>query len=475
MMTSAREPSFASSSLRDPRARVFFHGGRVFRVITAEAEHDFRTVRGSGLLDDLVSEEKLVPFTVVDPAKAKLPPGVDTASTLLEHEKLPLITYPYEWSFSGLKEAALFHLDIQIRALERGVKLNDATAYNIQFVGPRPIFIDHVSFSPYKENDPWVGHRQYCEQFLNPLVLQARLGIPFNSWFRGSLEGIASRDLAVMLPFSSYFSPSLLTNVMLPAYFDKKAARSRKVEDLAQRQARQGRLPRNALLGMFRSLAKEIRGLTPKQRVSAWANYTNEHTYDSEEVLKKTAFVSEFANATKPGIVWDVGCNTGQYSQAVLEHGGGFCIGLESDPVALDLAYRRAREENLNFLPLYQNVANPSPAQGWNGVERSSLKERVSAAATLALAVIHHLVIGSHIPMEYVLPWLVDMAPQGVLEFVPPTDPQIIRMTANRKGVTHPYSGDLFDAVLARLARVEKSETLPGSGRRLIWYSRIAA
>lgn len=469
------KPTFASGSFRDPRARVLIGENRVFRVLTENADRDFRQVRETGLLDDLVAEGSLVSFKDAQASEDILPAGARDASALLEHEKLPYITYPYEWSFSGLKAAAIFHLDLQIRALERGVKLNDASAYNVQFIGPRPIFIDHISFSPYQEDELWVAHRQFCDQFLNPLVLQSRLGIPFNDWYRGALEGLTTGDLAAVLPNSAYLSPGLLLNVLLPAYFERRAARSQKIEQLAQTQGTRGKLPRVAFGRMLRSLRKLIDGLSPRGQDSLWSRYTEENTYANEEVLEKTVFIAEFAQKTKPGLVWDIGCNTGQYSQVLLENGGGCSLGLESDSLALDKAFKRAVSENLNFLPLYQNIANPSPDQGLNGAERNRLKDRVSADGMMALAVIHHLVISSHVPMEDALIGLVDMAPSGIIEFVPPSDPQIKRMLAFRNDVAHEYSADLFNSVIAKVAHVVESRTLASSGRRLLWYSRHGA
>ena len=466
------EPIFAPGSFRDPRARVFVGKDRVFRALSPQAASDFWAVRETGFLDDLVGEGRLVPFKDAAAVGAALPAGSASAAALLEHQKLPYITYPYEWSFSGLQEAALFHLDLQIRALERGIKLNDASAYNVQFVGPKPIFIDHVSFGPYRDGELWVGHRQFCDQFLNPLVLQARLGIPFNDWYRGALEGIAAMRLAAALPASAYLSPGLLTHVLLPAYFEKRAARLPKIEAMAHREGVHGRLPRAAFARMLRGLRGLIARLSPKDRDSLWSRYAEDNTYGDDEVQAKTAFVAEFARRTQPATVWDVGCNTGEYSQAVLKNGGGCSIGLESDPAALDRAFRRARAENLNFLPLYQNIANPSPGQGWNGIERSALKDRIAADGILALAIIHHIVIGAYVPMPDALSALLDMAPSGVVEFVPPSDPQVKRMLASHDGVTHEYSTELFDDVLGRMARVVKSHTLAASGRRLVWYER---
>ena len=460
---------FAPGSYRDPRARVFFNRDRVLRAISPDASAAFRQARETGLLDELVSEGKLVPFWDVEPGGAHLPPGLDTVGVLLEHERLPFISYPYEWAFTALKEAALLHLEIQLRALERNLKLIDASAYNIQFQGPWPVFIDHSSFGPYEEDEAWIGHRQFCEQFLNPLVLHARAGVPFNDWFRGSLEGLTTRDLASVLPFSSRLSPVPLIHITLPAFFENKAVRARRASDPVH--SSKVRLPRPAFRRMLRSLRKWIGRLKPKETVSVWSGYAEDNIYAVEEAERKSAFVAEFAGKRKPALIVDVGCNTGDYSKVALANGARRSIGLEPDPVALDQAFRRARSENLDFFPLYQNIRNPSPGQGWNGEERSSLRARTSADGVLALAVLHHIVIGCHVPMGQALAWIVGIASDGVIEFVPPSDAMVMRLLSQRGGVAHDYSADHFDATLGNLARVVKSETISASGRRLVWYS----
>lgn len=431
----------------------------------------FLAAQETGLLDELVQDGKLVSFRPVAEGSVPLPDTAHEVCGVYEHDKLPVVSYPYEWAFETLKDAALFHLDLNLQALDSGIHLSDATAYNVQFVGGRPIFIDHGAFEPYQEGTPWIAHRQFCEQFLNPLLLQAYRNIGFNEWYRGRLEGIATSDLAAILPFRAKLRPAVLTHVTLPAYFDRKAVRAKPSPKAAK--GKEFTLPKSSLVGLITGLRKFISGLSLPRGSTVWGDYATDNSYASDEAEKKRVNVAEFAARYTPATFLDIGCNSGAYSAVMLENGASAGVGLEFDSGALNAAYLRAKTENLNFTPLYQNLANPSPAQGWDANERGSVTDRLSADAIIALAVIHHLVIGSNVPMERALKWLIDRAPTGIVEFVPTDDPMVQTLLAGRRGWTHDYSEELFDRVLESHARVVKTETVSQTGRRLVWYERL--
>ena len=210
-----------SGSYRDPSGQIHVVNGRVFRTVKERAREDYEFVRDTGLLGALQEREMIPVTTEVD--KSQFADVAEDVAHILEHERLPWISFPYEWTFSVLKEAALLHLDVQIEALNRGVVLSDATAYNVQFVGTRPVFIDTLSFRRYREGEYWTGHRQFCEQFLNPLLLSSLLGVAHNSWYRGCLEGIDTLELNRLLKFRHKLSWNVFSNVSLQAKFQQNS------------------------------------------------------------------------------------------------------------------------------------------------------------------------------------------------------------------------------------------------------------
>ncbi len=455
-----------TASFRDPGGTVLVSEDRIYRTVMVAAAPDYERVRRTEILKELISEGRLIDEKPID--RRILGSAGEVASYVLEHPKLPFISYPYEWCFYGLKDAALLQLDIHLRCLDNGVTLSDASAYNVQFVGPSPIFIDALSFRPYREGEIWAGHRQYCEQFLNPLLLRTLLGIPHNAWYRGSLEGIPVQHLARALSFKSKFSWNVIKHVVLQAALEKDATKRR-----PSSLVKEIRLPLAAFRKILMDLRKWVQSLEPADGdKSVWRDYAGNNSYASDAAGKKAEFIRDFASATRPALLWDLGCNTGEYARTALRAGAKLCIGFDLDVGALDQAYLRAKAEGLNFLPLHLDATNPSPSQGWAQGERKGFGERASADSILALALVHHLAISRNVPLDYVVDWLVGLAPAGVIEFIQKSDPMVQELLRFREDVFLNYSENDFERALTTRARVRKVENVSSAGRKLYWFER---
>lgn len=463
-----RKKEAVGGSYRDPAGRVYRIDGKLFRSVLQGGMQAHAILTGSDFIQGLVADGKLVPFQDVAPDSLDFGPNGAAPLALLDIAPLPFISHPYEWSFAALKKAALFHLDLQLAALEQGIVLVDASAYNVQFQGPTPIFIDHLSFRPYREGELWLAHRQFCEQFLHPLVFQARVGLPFNAWYRGTLDGIAGTALSAVLPFRARFSPNALLHIFLPAFFDKRAHRATPSTDL-----KNAVLPRARFRGMLTGLRNWIAGLRPKGiEPGGWTTYERTNTYAPAEHDAKRAFVAEMMSATRPERVWDLGCNTGAFSELALQSGAAKAIGFDFDPATVDLAFQRAEARQLDFLPLVQDFQNPSPSVGWRQAERDGLIERRNADAVLALALVHHLSLGRNIPLDEAVGWIVDTAPTGIIEFVPKSDPVVPGMLRNRVDVFDTYTEAAFDLAVRNNAKIVKEARITDTGRKLVWFER---
>lgn len=453
-------------SFRDPSGNVHIVGGRVFRTVLPPGKSDYEFVRGTGLLERLAEQGLVLPATPVSPDSAEaaqLPP----ASYVVEHPRLEAPSYPYEWSFPALRDAALLQLDIHLQSLKAGVTLSDASAYNIMFDGPKPVFIDYLSFRKYRDGEFWLGHRQFCEQFLNPLLLTAYVGIPFQSWYRGTLEGITSRDLSRILPLRRRLSWRVFTHVFLQSSMQNPKA-TKDAESISRM-----KLPIAGLMNILGSLRSWVQNLEPSRSgPPIWEGYASDNSYTAAEAASKRAFVEKFSSTVRPGLLLDIGCNTGEYAKAALNAGALRALGWESDHGALDAAYRKAQAENLKFLPLYSDAANTSPPQGWNGRERQSLVDRVQADAVFGLALVHHMAIARNIPLGQAIGWIMDRAPNGVIEFVPKSDPMVRQLLKLREDIFADYTEQTFLERIQSRADIVESVRLPNSGRLLCWYRR---
>lgn len=453
-------------SFRDPGGRIYWYGERVLRTVMPSAAPDFDFVEISGLIPALVERGMLIPQSHL--SLELLGDAAGGATYLLEHPKLDFISHPYEWPFRALQAAALLQLDLYLAALERNVTLSDATAYNIQFEGVRPVFIDRLSFRRYVDGQFWLGHRQFCEQFLNPLLLRSMFGIPHNAWYRGSPEGIGAAELSALLPLRKKFSWRVLTNVVMQGSLQRTRS-----SDAQKAVAGKLRFPKPAFVRLLSGLRTWVASLQPADRQpTTWQEYARQNSYGGKEVEAKRNFIARFVSDSKASTVWDIGCNTGDYSVAALQAGARKVIGFDFDQGALDIAFDRARSEKLAFTPLFLDVTNPAPDQGWGQAERRGLQARARADGVLALALIHHVAISKNVPLADVVSWLTGMAPHGVIEFVPKTDPMVVELLRMREDIFPNYNEEHFVKCLQERARIVASETVSASGRKLFAFER---
>lgn len=454
----------APGSFRDPQGRVFERGAQVYRALIAPVAPFPDTWSDRGPLADLVAAGKLWPARALP--REGVPPElldrVPAAVGFLDHPRLEPITFPYEWPFELLKRAALLHLDLHRDLLTRGFTLSDGFAYNVQFVGTRPTFIDALAVVPYLEGQPWVGYAQFCESFLNPLLLAASGCDAWQAMYRGRMRGITTRETARQLGWLGALRSSAFMHVILN---DGRAgsgggARSRKFS-------------RAGLDLLLASLARTVGGLElPAMRGAHWGGYEADNSYSSGQRAAKHAAVADFVKRTRPALLLDVGCNAGEYSEVALTSGAHAVIGLERDTPAVQAAVARADRFAGRFLPLQVDIQNTSPAQGWNLAERRSLADRLKPDALLCLALIHHLVLGEGIPLELAIPGIVSLAPRGIIEFVPPGDPMARRIAGPAERLTHRYDLGTFVSILSQTARVTKQILLAEHGRVLVEYER---
>lgn len=458
--------SFDAGSFRDPSGRVLRHDRRIVRAVFAAGAQNYEAARDAGVIDRAIERGRLLPADPVQPdGLEQVVPG---AMHWLEHPRLDFISYPYEWTFSALKAAALLHLDFHAELLADGFTLTDATAYNIQFRGTRPVFIDHLSIVPYSESEGWVGQRQFGMQFLNPLFLWAKRGIAPHAWYRGSVEGIAPEDLAKLLGWRDRLSFTVLAHIIGPAM----VARRRLEEGLDAKPRRQAVLPANRLIAMLRGLRDYIAGLSLPSEKTVWDDYADNNSYDEAKREAKHRFVGAAVESVEPDLLFDIGCNSGDFSQTAIDRGAKSAVGFDFDFGALERAFSRFDKARAPVLPLWLDATNPSPSQGWANAERASLQDRADAGMVLALAVIHHLAIAKNVPLDMAVAWLVSLAPTGVIEFPSKADPMVQQLLKNRPDIFPNYTEEAFLAHVAERGKIVQQEHLGETGRLIIAYDR---
>ncbi len=417
---------------------MFDCDGQIYRSILPGGREDYEAARNSGIYDSLIRDGLLINHEEV------AFPGFTPAGTIycLRHPRIPMISYPWEWPFGLLKKGALLQLEIMERLIPRGFWLRDASAMNIQYDGAKPVFIDTLSIGRRIEKSPWVAYGQFCSHFLAPLALAAWADIRTLAFWQSFIDGYPL-DLALrLLPGRKRIRPGLLLHLGMHARFQHVAGRAE--QSTTGRSGRYSNVSDAGLLGIIRSLRKTIERIDWTGARTLWTEYESIGIYSSKDASEKESFVENAVKSVGPRLVWDLGANTGRYSKIAAQN-GSYVVAFDSDRGCTEALFEEiVRKPLRNILPLHMEIANPSSGMGWDNAERMSLKERGPADMILALALLHHLVFRNGIPLNLIARWLAESAPHVVVEFVPPIDPMVRRLTENRVSSHHPYDWDEF-------------------------------
>ena len=450
------------ASYKDPSGFVFQRNGQLLRQINQCYREDFEALNQSGLYSALVDSGRLVSHEPID-APFEDP---TVGWKVIRPRKIDFISYPYEWSFSQLRDAALLTLAIQKQAMEHGLSLKDATAFNVQFDAGNPILIDTLSFEGYEEGKPWVAYRQFCKHFLAPLALMSLRDVRLGQLLRTNLDGVPLDLASSLLPFSSRLKFSLMVHLHLHAKMDRKHAAT------TDTPATTRTLGRTQLLGIVESLESAVKSLKWDPGGTEWADYYRDTNYSSAAMEHKRKLVSEFIDAAAPKNVWDLGANIGEFSRLAGDRGID-TIAFDIDPAAVEKNYLHVRQQNeKHLLPLLMDLTNPSPALGWNHAERMSLADRGPADLVLALALIHHLAISANVPLGHIARFLHRLARNLIIEFVPKSDSQVARLLVVRKDIFDQYTQEQFESQFRQYFDIDRSEPIAESQRVLYLMRR---
>lgn len=457
MMTSTR----ISSSFRDPSGFLFVRDGEIFRQINLIYKENYDHLIDSGLYDSLTDAELLIPHQEVDCNYALS----DKAYKVIKPELIPFISYPYEWCFNQMKNAALTTLEIQKRALDSGMSVKDSSAYNIQFLRGKPVLMDTLSFEKHREGQPWIAYRQFCQHFLAPLALMSRKDVRLSQLLRVYIDGVPLDLAGSLLPFGTRLRKSLLVHIHLHSKMQKRFAG--RTVDVSGR--KMGRL---ALLGLIDSLESAVRKLKWRPKGSEWADYYEDTNYSPDALDHKKQTVSGFLDNVNPSIVWDLGANIGLFSR-IAANKGIPTMSFDMDAAAVERNYLECLEKGeTNVLPLLLDLTNPSPNIGWQNQERMSILERAPADAVLALALIHHLAISNNVPFNKMADFLHRICNSLIIEFIPKSDSQVQRLLATRDDVFTDYSQPVFEREFGEYFLIQNSVRIRDSSRTLYLMQR---
>jgi len=435
------------ASFRDPAGFIFTQDGILYRQINPAGRADYDALMASGLYARLIETGDLVRHEVQDtPSPEGLTPLV------IQPERVDFISYPYEWCFSQLRDAALLTLRLQKTALSAGMSLKDATAYNVAFQNGRPVWIDTLSFERLQPGRPWVAYRQFCQFYLAPLALMSQVDVRLLQLLRPHLDGVPVDLASRLLPARTWLRPGLLTHVHLQGAAERRATAG---GSPPRRQT--GRVSETGAAALLDSLERTVKSLVWQPAGTVWGDYYEGTNYTEGAFAHKREVVDAAITRLGPASVWDLGANDGTFSRLAAARGIP-TVAFDVDPAAVEKNYRQvvARRER-HLLPLLLDLSNPSSRSGWAHEERESFADRGPADLVLALALVHHLAIGHNIPLPRIASFFAGIARALVIEFVPKSDSQLERMLVTRDDVFADYSQAGFEAAFSEHFAIDQA------------------
>lgn len=421
-----------ASSFRDPDGFIFSKNNNLYRQVNKICQDRYNLLISSGLYKELTKRNLLIPHKETTAKFA----FTKEAYKVIKPKIIPFITYPYEWSFSQLKDAALLTLEIQQTALNFGMTLKDASAYNVQFIGSKPVFIDTLSFEKYIEGKPWIAYRQFCQHFLSPLALMSMTDLRLNLLLKEFIDGIPLDLTSKLLPGRSRLNFSLLTHLHLHALNQKRMA-DKKVNTKILK------MNKFQMISLVNNLISAVKKLEIKKQQTQWSKYYTFTNYSTKAFKEKKFILNNYLKKIKPKTAIDLGANTGEFSKIAVKN-GAYTLACDIDPLAVERAYLNFRHEKL-VLPMIIDLTNPSPAIGWNNRERMSFSDRVNVSCVIAFALIHHLAISNNLPLSSIAEYFSSLGKYLIIEFVPKDDSKVKILLQNREDIFPNYTQEKFE------------------------------
>ena len=448
-----------NASFRDPSGFVFSQEGKIYRWVSPTYMPQYQHLMNSGLYRALVDKRLLVAHKEVSLDGFRSGEGI-----VIQPKRIPFISYPYEWCFDQYRDAALATMDIQNLALEYGMVLKDASAYNIQFLTGYAVLIDTLSFDFYQEGSPWGAYGQYCRHFLAPMMLMAHIDQRRSKLMQSFIDGIP-------LDLASSLLKGHGGRIAAQMHIHSHAKSITKHNDDGKKgKVIQYDMKKSTLIAFCNSLRKDTAKLWAKQGTTEWGDYYSNTNYDNAAAECKADIIRAMLSTIQPlKHVWDLGANDGRYSR-IAEMLGAHVVAFDIDSNAVSHNWETVKDSHEKLLPLILDLSAPSPAIGFGNEERKTIDQRQRPDCIMILAVIHHMAISNNLPFDRIAHWTAGLADNLIIEFVPKNDSQVQVLLATREDIFIDYDETHFEAAFSQYYEMVQKKTIAGTKRILyIW------
>tara|TARA_Y100001936_G_scaffold86195_1_gene84461 strand:+ start:6159 stop:7544 length:1386 start_codon:yes stop_codon:yes gene_type:complete len=450
-----------NSSFRDTSGFLFYHKNEIYRIINSSYKEQYEKLMNSNLYQKLEEKNLIITHSEVE----NLDFDYDYYK-IIKPEKIPFISYPYEWSFSQLKNAALLTLRIQKAAMKYGMTLKDASAFNVQFVNSHPIFIDTLSFEIYEDGQIWKPYKQFCQHFLAPLALMSKKDIRLNLLSKTFIDGIPIDLAAKLLPKTTFGNFGLMAHI-------HAHAKSQKHYEDKDAKIKQKTFSKRSFEGLIENLKSSIEKMTWNEDNTEWGDYYSDTNYSEKSFEEKKQFISSAIDEIKPKLVWDMGANTGIFSRLASNKGIN-TISFDIDPLAVEKNYLSSlNNSEKNILPLILDLTNPTSSIGWKNNERMSVIERGPADMIFALALVHHLAISNNVPLKKIAEFFSQISNFLIIEFIPKSDSQVKRLLLTREDIFENYDEKNFETEFIKFFKIINSKKISDSERTIYIMEKL--
>ena len=462
-------------SFRDPASKVYELATsdnskkRILRGLSNDSLNHYRKLSKQQFFSIFFEKRQVIDTKEISLNDVDLTLANEWAG-FVEHEQIPFISYPYEWTFSMLKDAALLQLDLLEVSLENGWTLKDATPYNIQWQGTHPIFIDTPSFEPWVDGEPWVGYRQFCSMFLTPLLLKTHLDIDYIHLLKSSLDGIPPTEAVKFFHGLRLLKRGVLSHIYFPAKVENAILKNER-DDAKAKNRHSQKHSKAMIIGLIQSLKILVNKLEFNIGHTDWSKYDTTHSYEDYDLNLKKAFVEKHASSNLRNHIWDIGCNTGTFSRICSKHCNQV-ISVDGDFAAIERLYlAEKKNSDSNILPLVIDMANFSPPQGFASKERKGFDMRGNPDLIVCLALIHHMRISSNIPNLVFIRYLRSLESEVIIEFVDRHDEMVEKLLTNKKEPYIDYNRDQFISEIEECFIIQDRQLLKNGKRELFFLT----
>jgi hypothetical protein len=450
------------SSFRDPSGFIFYYRSAIYRQINKSYKDDYEYLNNSGLYFKLINKKLLIPHKEVNTLKRHS----KNLYKIIKPEKIGFVSYPYEWCFGQLKDAALTTLQIQKTAIKYGATLKDSSAYNIQFHKGNPLLIDTLSFERIDEKAPWIAYRQFCQFFLAPLALASKKDIRLTKLLRTYIDGVPLDLASKLLPAQTWLSPKLLLHIHLHS-MGQNIFKNSKITD------KKMPMGKRSHFALIENLKNTIINLRYKSKRTRWENYYENIHYNKSAFKYKKTIIKKYLKKIKNcNVVLDMGANTGMFSRLIPKN-KALIISADNDEGAVEVNYQKTKTNyEKHIIPLNIDFTNPSPGLGWANKERASFFERCKSDLILALALIHHLFFTNNVYFFQIAKFLSENCKYLMIEFALKDDPKVKTISKNKPSLLPKYNIENFEAEFSTFFKVLNKQNIPNSKRVIYLMQR---